>query len=189
MSAPDVRHRACTMVICGICHEEGLREIGELDSCDHGYTAVLCYAFAVHICTSGMPLLTCGLAAVFVLHASSSGLKLSPSARSVKPDLQPSAARLWTWNGFLTVMVIQMTLCSRDFQGLCWTQRRCQNTIRCVMQSTAAWENHQAQACNQLGTFPFESILQPTGVKHVLMSRMIACHFLACVCMSLTPDP
>ena len=25
------------MVTCGICHEEKLSEIGELDSCDHGY--------------------------------------------------------------------------------------------------------------------------------------------------------
>jgi len=28
------------MVVCGICHEEHLHEIGELDSCDHRYVEV-----------------------------------------------------------------------------------------------------------------------------------------------------
>lgn len=30
------------MVTCGICHEEGLNEIGELNSCDHGYDCIRC---------------------------------------------------------------------------------------------------------------------------------------------------
>ena len=41
------------MVTCGICHEESLTEIGELDSCDHGYVKLViahaCYLHSVRL--------------------------------------------------------------------------------------------------------------------------------------------
>lgn len=61
VSALRIGHQAYTMVTCGICHEESLSEIGELDSCDHGYTFVSVrtvlhsqqsYPFELWICCS-----------------------------------------------------------------------------------------------------------------------------------------
>ena len=37
------------MVTCGICHEERLHEIGELDSCDHGYDCIRAHLYSVKI--------------------------------------------------------------------------------------------------------------------------------------------
>lgn len=41
-TVPVVQSTARIMVTCGICHEENLNEIGELDSCDHGYDCMRC---------------------------------------------------------------------------------------------------------------------------------------------------
>ena len=98
------------MVTCGICHEERLNEIGELDSCDHGYLRIR--RRSVHDSNRVLSSLPCNLwfPAAFVLHAFSNGLKSSPNAHSVRPGLQPSAERLWTWKGFLTVTLNRVIL-------------------------------------------------------------------------------
>lgn len=82
-------------VQCGICHDVGVSEIGELDCCDHRYVQVNSQGICARLTHSYPGLIISVFSAAFVSTAYSDGPRQNPSALFARSDSKQSRRRIF----------------------------------------------------------------------------------------------